>query len=62
MLGPGRPARVVTSLITGLPAPQAGHLLLREAVAGGERVGEAYREAVDAGHLWHESGDSMLFL
>jgi S-adenosylmethionine:tRNA ribosyltransferase-isomerase len=62
VLGPGRPARVVTGLITGLHPPQASHLLLLEAVAGEGRVGEAYREAVDAGYLWHEFGDSMLFL
>jgi S-adenosylmethionine:tRNA ribosyltransferase-isomerase len=62
VLGPGRPARVVTGLITGLHAPEASHLLLLEAVAGPALVAAAYDEAVDRGYLWHEFGDSMLFL
>ena len=62
VLGPDRPARVVTGLVTGLHAPEASHLQLLAAVAGVELVDEAYRAAV-AGHLlWHEFGDSMLFL
>jgi S-adenosylmethionine:tRNA ribosyltransferase-isomerase len=31
-------------------------------VAGAERVGAAYREAVRHGYLWHEFGDSCLLL
>jgi len=62
VLGPERPARVVTGLVTGLHEPEASHLLLLEAVAGPELVGAAYDEAVAAGYLWHEFGDSMLFL
>jgi S-adenosylmethionine:tRNA ribosyltransferase-isomerase len=61
MLGPQRPARVVTGLLTGLHAPEASHLLLLEAVAGPALVAAAYDEAVDRGYLWHEFGDSMLF-
>ena len=62
VLGPDRPARAVTGLVTGLHAPEASHLQLLVAVAGAELVDEAYRAAV-AGHLlWHEFGDSMLFL
>jgi S-adenosylmethionine:tRNA ribosyltransferase-isomerase len=34
VLGPGRPARAVTGLVTGLHAPEASHLHLLEAVAG----------------------------
>lgn len=60
--GPDRPARVVDALITGLHPPEASHLLLLEAVAGPDRVGEAYGAAVREGYLWHEFGDSMLFL
>jgi S-adenosylmethionine:tRNA ribosyltransferase-isomerase len=62
VLGPDRPARVVTGLVTGLHEPQASHLLLLEAVAGPELVGEAYAAAVREGYLWHEFGDSMLLL
>jgi S-adenosylmethionine:tRNA ribosyltransferase-isomerase len=57
-----RPARAVTGLITGLHAPEASHLRLLEAVAGPELVDAAYRTAVAEHYLWHEFGDSMLFL
>lgn len=62
VLGPDRPARVVTGLVTGLHAPQASHLLLLEAVAGEPLVAAAYAAAVERRYLWHEFGDSMLFL
>ena len=57
-----RPAQVVAGLLTGLHTPEASHLLLLEAVAGPALVAAAYDEAVDRGYLWHEFGDSMLFL
>jgi S-adenosylmethionine:tRNA ribosyltransferase-isomerase len=62
VLGPDRPARVVNGLVTGLHAPEASHLLLLEAIAGADLVAAAYREAVAQRYLWHEFGDSMLFL
>jgi S-adenosylmethionine:tRNA ribosyltransferase-isomerase len=62
VLGPDRPARAVTGLITGLHAPEASHLLLLEAVAGEDLVSRAYAAAVEEHYLWHEFGDSMLFL
>jgi S-adenosylmethionine:tRNA ribosyltransferase-isomerase len=62
VLGPDRPARVVTGLITGLHAPEASHLRLLEAVAGRDLVDRAYTAAVAGHYLWHEFGDSMLFL
>ncbi|WP_034273068.1 S-adenosylmethionine:tRNA ribosyltransferase-isomerase [Haloechinothrix halophila] len=62
VLGPDRPARVVDGLISGLHPPEASHLLLLEAVAGAELVGSAYNAAVSQRYLWHEFGDSMLFL
>lgn len=62
VLGPDRPARAVTGLITGLHAPDASHLLLLEAVAGSAVVGAAYRAAVEHRYLWHEFGDATLFL
>jgi len=48
VLGPDRPTRAVTGLVTGWHDPRASHLLLLEAVA--------------VGYLWHEFGDSALLL
>ena len=62
VLAHDRPARVVTGLVTGLHAPDASHLSLLESVAGPRLVQSAYDEAVARGYLWHEFGDSMLFL
>ncbi len=62
VLGPDRPVRTVTGLLTGLHAPEASHLQLLEAVAGAELVDQAYRAAVNRHYLWHEFGDAMLFL
>jgi S-adenosylmethionine:tRNA ribosyltransferase-isomerase len=62
VLSADRPARVVTGLITGLHEPEASHLQLLEAVAGPELVAAAYDRAVTEHYLWHEFGDSMLFL
>jgi S-adenosylmethionine:tRNA ribosyltransferase-isomerase len=62
VLGPDRAARLVTGLVTGLHLPDSSHLLLLEAVAGPQLVDEAYTAAVDRGYLWHEFGDSMIFL
>jgi S-adenosylmethionine:tRNA ribosyltransferase-isomerase len=62
VLGPARPARAVTGLVTGLHEPGASHLLLLEAVAGADLVRRAYAAAVAERYLWHEFGDSMLFL
>jgi len=62
VLGPQRPARAVTGLVTGWHEPQASHLLLLEAVAGPRLVGRAYAAAVDRGYRWHEFGDSCVLL
>jgi S-adenosylmethionine:tRNA ribosyltransferase-isomerase len=62
VLGPSRPARVVTGLVTGWHAPGASHLALLAAVAGTALVGRAYTEAVRSGYRWHEFGDSCLLL
>ena len=62
VLGPLHPARVVDGLITGWHAPKASHLSLLEAVAGPEQVQRAYDEAIGARYLWHEFGDSCMFL
>ena len=62
VLGPERPPRAVDGLITGWHDAGASHLLLLEAVAGPALVATAYREAIAAGYLWHEFGDSALLL
>ena len=62
VLGPARPARVVTGLVTGWHAPGASHLWLLTAVAGAALVERAYAEAVRTGYRWHEFGDSCLLL
>jgi S-adenosylmethionine:tRNA ribosyltransferase-isomerase len=62
VLGPGHPARVVSGLVTGLHLPESSHLLLLDAVVGPRLVDDAYAAAVAGGYLWHEFGDSMLFL
>jgi len=64
VLGPARPARVVDGLLTGLHEPGASHLDLLRAVAGEALVARAYDAATEGPHLylWHEFGDSMLFL
>lgn len=62
VLGPDRPARVVTGLVTGWHAPGASHLGLLVAVAGRTLVEQAYAEAVRQAYQWHEFGDSCLLL
>jgi S-adenosylmethionine:tRNA ribosyltransferase-isomerase len=62
VLGPDRPARTVTGLVTGWHEPQASHLLLLEAVAGRRLVRRAYAAALEQRYLWHEFGDSCLLL
>lgn len=56
------PPTVVTGLVTGWHEPQASHLLLLEALAGPSLVAAATAEALDRGLLWHEFGDSCLYL
>ena len=62
VLGPRRPVVAVDGLVTGWHEPGASHLQLLEAVAGRELVDRAYREALAGPYLWHEFGDSALFL
>jgi hypothetical protein len=62
VLGPDRPARVVSGLVTGLHAPEASHLQLLEAVAGPELVQRTYDAALEHRYLWHEFGDVCLLL
>jgi S-adenosylmethionine:tRNA ribosyltransferase-isomerase len=62
VISPGRPVRIVDGLITGWHNPEASHLLLVESVAGAELTQHAYDAAVAERYLWHEFGDSCLFL
>jgi S-adenosylmethionine:tRNA ribosyltransferase-isomerase len=62
VIGPEHPIRAVDGVISGLHEPEASHLLLLEEVAGRSLVQRAYDEAVRHRYLWHEFGDSMLFL
>ncbi|MCZ6528847.1 MAG: S-adenosylmethionine:tRNA ribosyltransferase-isomerase [Chloroflexi bacterium] len=59
---PGRGVQTFDGLLTGFHDPKTTHLALLYAVAGRERILEAYAEAVRAGYLWHEFGDSHLIL
>jgi len=59
---PGRPARAVDGLLTGLHDPLASHLAMLLAMADEELVFGAYAEAVRERYLWHEFGDSQLIL
>ncbi len=62
VLGPSHAPVLVTGLVTGLHDPNASHLHLVESVAGPSLVQAAYDAAVSQGYLWHEFGDSCLFL
>ncbi|WP_310962258.1 S-adenosylmethionine:tRNA ribosyltransferase-isomerase [Nocardioides terrisoli] len=62
VISPSDPARVVDGLVTGWHDPHASHLLLVESVAGADLTQRAYDAAVAEGYLWHEFGDSALFL
>jgi S-adenosylmethionine:tRNA ribosyltransferase-isomerase len=62
ILGPSRPIRVVSGLITGWHNPEASHLMLVEAVAGVSLTQQAYDEAISEKYRWHEFGDSALLL
>ena len=45
---------------SGLPV--TSHLAMLYAIAGEALIREAYSEALRAGYLWHEFGDSHLIL
>lgn len=69
VITPERPLRAVNAMITGLHEPHATHLAMVKQVvsAAGSRqpasdLDRAYREAQQAGYLWHEFGDSHLIV
>jgi S-adenosylmethionine:tRNA ribosyltransferase-isomerase len=61
-LHPGRPIRSVDGLLTGFHEARSTHLALLASFAGAERLDRSYRTAIDSGYLWHEFGDSQLWL
>ncbi len=54
--------RAVDGLVTGLHDADASHQVLLRAVAGAQLVDSAYAAALAEDYLWHEFGDSMVFL
>lgn len=54
--------QVVDGLITGWHEPRSSHLMLLEAFLDRERLDLVYREALQAGYLWHEFGDILLIV
>lgn len=59
-LYPGRRFRVVDGLLTNFHLPESSLLMLVSALAGRERVLEAYAEAVAQGYRFFSYGDAML--
>jgi S-adenosylmethionine:tRNA ribosyltransferase-isomerase len=62
VITPERGLYAIDGLITGWHEPQASHLQLLEAAAGEPLLRRCYDEALAAGYLWHEFGDSHLIL
>lgn len=59
---PERGVYAVDGLLTGFHEPHASHLMMLEAIAGTALLEACYREAIEAGYLWHEFGDLNLLL
>jgi S-adenosylmethionine:tRNA ribosyltransferase-isomerase len=59
---PGHPFRIVNGLVTNFHLPQSSLLVLVAALAGRERVLEAYRTAVAERYRFYSYGDAMLIL
>ncbi|MFN2581382.1 MAG: S-adenosylmethionine:tRNA ribosyltransferase-isomerase [Candidatus Dormibacteria bacterium] len=62
VLSPSRRARTIDALITGWHEPRSTHLELLAAVVRRDTVRRAYVDALAHGYLWHEFGDSCLFV
>jgi S-adenosylmethionine:tRNA ribosyltransferase-isomerase len=62
IITPEHGVTVVDGLLTGFHEPQASHLDLLAAFAGGPLLERAYDRAVVAGYLWHEFGDVHLLI
>ncbi len=57
---PGHRFRLVDALVTNFHLPKSTLIMLVSALAGRERVLEAYREAVERGYRFYSFGDAML--
>ncbi len=61
-LSPDRPSVTFDGLLTGFHTATSTHLALLASFAGADRLDRSYRAALVRGYLWHEFGDSQLFL
>ncbi len=59
---PGHKFQLVDGMITNFHLPRSSLLMLVSALAGRERVLEAYREAAAGGYRFYSYGDAMLIL
>ena len=57
---PGHDFKIVSGMITNFHLPQSSLLMLVSALAGRERILEAYREAVQHRYRFYSYGDAML--
>lgn len=62
IITPERGVTVTDGLLTGFHEPRASHLDMLEAITGRPLLNACYREAIDAGYLWHEFGDLNLLI
>src|SRR6202042_1628457 len=60
LLYPGKPLRVVDSLLTNFHLPQSSLLALVATITGREELLRAYRHAVESGYRFYSYGDCML--
>ncbi|HEU5310810.1 MAG TPA: S-adenosylmethionine:tRNA ribosyltransferase-isomerase, partial [Candidatus Eisenbacteria bacterium] len=54
--------RVIDGMITNFHLPKSSLLMLVSALAGRERILDAYREAVERGYRFYSYGDAMLIV
>ncbi len=59
---PANGVHVIDGLLSGLHDPLASHLAMLYAIAGPQLIRAGYAEAIRAGYLWHEFGDSHLII
>jgi len=62
VISPDEGVHVVDGMITGWHEPASSHLMMLEAIAGGELLAASYEAAVAQGFRWHEFGDMHLIL
>jgi S-adenosylmethionine:tRNA ribosyltransferase-isomerase len=62
VISPDEGVHVVDGMITGWHEPASSHLMMLEAIAGGELLAASYEAAVAQGFRWHEFGDTHLIL